>query len=398
MQMLDAQRNGTPETGLVERARRLAPLIAAAAPRIEAERELPADLLAALHDARMYRALLPRSVGGDEAAPPEFVRAIEIIAAEDASAAWCVGQGSGCSMSAAYLGAEAMQEVFGPRDAVLAWGPPSAPPRAEAVEGGYRVTGTWQFASGSRHATWLGAQVTAYEPDGSVRKGPNGKPLPMQALFPRSSATITDVWQVVGLRGTGSDTYAVRDLFVPERHVYVREVASVREPGPLYRFSVVNIYALAFPGIAMGIARAMLDAFEALAAVKKPTRSGSGMLLRENPSIQSQVAICEARLRAARALHFATMEQAWAEVCAGEPLTLDRRIEMRMCSTHAIQTAKDVADFAYTAAGTNAIFEAGPFERRFRDIHAVTQQVQGHAANFETVGAHLLGLPVELNL
>ena len=381
----------------LDRIRALLPAIAAAVPRIDAGRQLPADVVAALHGAELYRMLIPRAYGGGEVDPLTFFEALELIAGVDASTAWCLGQSSGCSMTAAYLEPELARAVFGPRDAVMCWGPPQAgvTPRAEMVDGGYRVTGTWTFASGSRHATWLGAQTIVFE-NGAPRKGANGKPEPKQVFFPRSSATITDVWQVVGLRGTGSDTYAVEDLFVPDSHAYVRELDQCREPGPLYRFSVINLYAIGFAGVALGIARATLDAYIDLARAKTPRARSS--VLRDNAVVQSQVGIAEARLRSARTFLVASVRAAWEHAnTVGRP-TYDQRIEMRMASTHAIRTAKEIVDVAYQGAGTNALFDDGPFERRFRDVNGVTQQIQGHLANFETVGKHLLGLPTDLNL
>jgi alkylation response protein AidB-like acyl-CoA dehydrogenase len=215
-------------------------------------------------------------------------------------------------------------------------------------------------------------------------------------LFPRTSATIHDVWQVVGLRGTGSDSYSVSELFVPEAHAYVRDLARVREPGPLYRFSIVNLYAIGFAGVALGIARAVLDAFYALAQEKTPR--AVRVLLCDDPVVQTQVGAIEARLRAARAYLLGTVSAAWEQAQHAGPPSFEQRADMRMASTHAIRTAKEVVDAAYGAAGASALFENGPFERRFRDVNAVTQQIQGHLANFATVGKHLLGLPAELNI
>src|SRR5262249_25561453 len=150
-----------------------------------------------------------------EAHPADYAAMVEVIAAADASTAWCIGQGSGCSMAAAYLRPEIAQEIWGndPR-AVLAWGmrPGIA---ATGVGGGFRLTGNGHFASGSGHAQWMGAHCTVEERDGSLRRGPDGHPVERTLLFPKSSATMIDDWQVVGLRGTGSDSYAVADLFIP---------------------------------------------------------------------------------------------------------------------------------------------------------------------------------------
>ena len=139
----------------VARARSLFPLLAGAASRTEAARKLADDVLTALHDARLFRVLLPRWLGGGESQPSVFIETIEAIARGDASAAWCLCQMNVCSLSAVYLSREAAQEVFGPSRSALAWGnTPHA--KAVRVEGGYRVTGEWDFGSGCHHAIWLG--------------------------------------------------------------------------------------------------------------------------------------------------------------------------------------------------------------------------------------------------
>ena len=193
--------------------------------------------------------LLPRSLGGAELDPLTYVQVLEEIAKADPSTAWSLGQNSGCSMSAPYLDPAVAREIFGPPRGILAWGPelPGAG-RGVAVEGGIRVTGRWGFATGSRHATWLGAHVPVFEPDGTPRLNPNGRPFVRTVLFPKTSAEIIDNWQVIGLRGTGSDSYRLDDLFVPQRYTASRDnEAERREPGLLYRFTSGMIYAASSP-------------------------------------------------------------------------------------------------------------------------------------------------------
>lgn len=393
--MLD---EGVREGGIdwVARARSLGPLLEAAAARIDAARELPPDVVAALYDTQLYRMLLPRAYGGGETDVVTFIATLETVAAADASTAWCLGQASGCAISAAFLEPAVAREIFGPREAVLAWGPPAAGARADAVDGGYRVNGTWQFASGSRHATWLGATVAIHERDGSPRRTPGGAPVLRTIFTPRERATILDVWHVSGLRGTGSDSYTLTDVIVAEDHTQSRVAAERRETGTLYAFSSINIHALAFSAVALGIARAALDALLVLAHDKRPRRGTT--TLRENAAVQGRIGFAEAQLRAARAFLFASARDAWAAAGETGEVSLERRIEMRMASTYAIAQARAVVETAYTTAGATAIFENQPFERRFRDVNAVAQQIQGHLSNFETVGQHLLGLPNDLSL
>jgi len=370
------------------RARELAPALAAAADEIERRHELPEPVVNALVERGLFRMLLPRSLGGAELLPADFVPVIEEIAKADASTAWCLNQASGCSMTAAYLDPTAAREIFGGPHGILAWGP--GPGTARVVKGGYRVTASWSFASGSHNATWLGCHVPVVEADGTPRFNPDGSPVIRTMLFPKSNAQMTDIWRVIGLKGTGSDRFSVEDLFVPQQHSATRDDDSRREEGLLYRFSSLQLYAAGFAGVAMGIARSTFDAFVALAHDKVPFRSAG--TLRDNHLIQSQVAQAEARLSAARAFLLRSLEEITDEVACVGHITLDQRMVIRLASTFAIHQSLQVVDTAYHAAGSTAIFEENPFERRFRDIHTVSQQLQGRQEHFETVGQYLLGL------
>jgi indole-3-acetate monooxygenase len=387
---LDHSDDGAATIDYIDRARDLAPAIAAAAEEIERRRELPVALRETLIEGGFFQLLLPRSLGGAESPPLTFVQVIEEIAKADASTAWCLNQTAGCSMIAAYLEPVAAREIFCGRGGILAWGP--GPGEARVVAGGgYRVSATFSFASGSHDATWLGAHVPIIEADGTPRLDPDGSPVVRDMLFPKSAAKMTDIWHVVGLKGTGSDQYSVTDLFVPERHSVSRHDASARrENGLLYRFSSLQLYSSGFAGVAMGIARSTLDAFIELARDKIPR--GAKRTLRDNNVVQSQAAQAPARLAAARTFLPDSIEAITSEVELCGRLTLDQRMAIRLASPFAIHQARDVVDAIYHAAGATAIFTANPFERRFRDIHTVSQQLQGRQEHFETVGQYLLGL------
>ena len=381
----------------VANARALAPMLAAAAARIEAARELPPDIVDALHQARLFRMLVPCSCGGDEVSPVAFMQAIEELAKADASTAWCVAQTSVCSTIASSLKPNIAAEIFknDPRG-VLAWGPSTSKnAKAIAEPGGFRVTGEWPFASGSRHATWLAAHSFVSEADGSQRRDASGEPVQKTFVVPRRSAVIKDVWHVIGLKGTGSDTYALTDVFVPEDCAvahHALDPVERRERGPLYSFNIYQLFGSAFPVIALGIARAMLDAFIALAQTKTPVAGRS--VLRDNAAIQSQVGVAESQLAASRAFFFAAWDEIW-RAAQDDAVTFDQRVRLRMASIHASQQARQVAETAYLAAGATAVFEGNAFERRFRDMHAVSQQAQAQFAIYEVIGRHFLGLPLQ---
>jgi indole-3-acetate monooxygenase len=383
----------------IGRARALAPMIAAAAAQIEASRELTPEVVCALHDGGLFRMLLPRALGGHELAPAVYVQAIEEIAKADASTAWCVAQTSVASTMCASLDHRVAWEMFGadPR-ALIAMGPPGTVGRAVGTAGGFRISGTWQFASGSRHATWLAAHCPVYEPDGSRRLDANGVPVEATLVFPKSSATIIDVWQVMGLKGSGSDSYSTADLLVPASHsmtAFARNPAERRERGPLYRLTVFQLFGASFASIALGIARTTLDAFIELAKSKTP--AGARYTLRDNAVIQSQVGLAQSQLTSARVFLLHALQEIWEAAQSGE-ITTERRLQLRMASSHATHQARQVVDSAYHAAGATAIFEGNPFERRFRDMHTVSQQVQAHFSVFEALGQHYLGLPLHPKL
>jgi len=379
---------------LLSRVEALAPRIAAAADQIERTRRIPDDLLDALHAAELYRMFLPRRYGGGEVHPLAFMRTVQAIARADASVAWNIGQNAVCAIVAAYLDPAVAQAIFSDPRAVLAWGPAQGAVRAVVCEGGYRVSGRWSFASGMRQATWLGPQCPVFDADGSPRRSGDERTRKRVFLIPASAAKLEDIWDVIGLRGTASDAFAVDDLFVAEAYSVHRESpVENREPGWLYCLSIHNLFSCGFAAIALGVAQEMLDAFIELASHKVPR--GMRATLRENAVVQAGVARARAKLESAESYLMHSIGDICDAVQATRRITLEQRMRIRLCSTHAIHAAREAGEFAYEAAGASAVFAAQPFERRFRDLHTICQQLQGRAAHFETVGQHLLGLEAD---
>jgi alkylation response protein AidB-like acyl-CoA dehydrogenase len=382
---------------LVAAAQALAPRISAAADEIERTQLLPRELVDELYDAGLFNMLLPASLGGSETDLLAFARAVEEIARADASVAWCVGQANGLWNYVAYLDPSAARDLIVGQRTILANGPGEGnrPGRAVEADGGYTVTGRWMFASGIGHATWLVAVCHLFSADGEPRLGPDGKNV--QRFLAKSRATLHDAWHVSGLRGTGSQSFSVADVFVPSDYVlhflpYSPEARTER--GPLYLFTNNGIFAPAFASVALGIAHTSLADLIDLAAGKVPRLMERS--IRESPTVQAAVATAQARLGAARIYLHTTLAEVWAAAARDGELTFEQRAAERLAAIHAMHEAAAVVDTAYTLAGSNAIFEHLPFERRFRDVHAVTQQLQGRKAHYEYVGRTLLGLEPEL--
>jgi indole-3-acetate monooxygenase len=377
--------------GLVERARALAPLIASEADAIERNRRLTEPVVSALIENGLYRALLPQSVGGAEVAPEVFMQMQEEIAKADASTAWCLGQCNVCAMTSAYLDADVAREIFSAPNSILAWG--AIAHAVQVVPGGFRITARWDFASGSRQANWLGAHVQVLEADGTKRLRPNGVPEIRTIVFPATSATMYEVWDVIGLSGTGTDSYSVDNLFIPEKFSALRDdVTALREQGPLYKFTTYTMFGLGFSAVSLGIARATLDAAIDLARGKA---SVGQKAMRENNAVQGLIGRTEGNWRAARAYIYGTAAEIWAEVKRTGVLTEENRLALRLASTWTIHQATAVVDAAYHMAGATAVFRSNKFERRFRDMHAIAQQIQARDTHYEDAGRAILsGSPV----
>ena len=290
-------------------ARALGPAIAAAADAIERTRRIPAPLVSQLHASRLFRLWLPRSVGGEQTDPGTCLLAIEEIARHDASVAWNAFVANSSSLIAAFLELDVARTIFADARTIVAWGPPNAT-RASVVAGGYRLTGRWDFASGCRHANWMGAHGHVVETDGSLRLNRFGRPVIRSFLFPVEEATLLDTWNTIGLRGTASDSYRLEDVFIPEAFSATREEPEQRrERGPLYAFPMQGLYAVGAAGVASGIARAMLDEFIALACRKSPRGLAR---LADSAVVQADVARAEARLASARAYLLDTLASIYA--------------------------------------------------------------------------------------
>jgi alkylation response protein AidB-like acyl-CoA dehydrogenase len=367
----------------VARAREVGPLIAEAADQIERDQDIPAPLLAKIIETRLPRMLLPRSAGGDEVEPWVYMRAIEEISRHDGSVGWNLFVANSAALIAPFIPLSAAKKIYDDPRGWIAWGPPNQHTMT-AVPGGYRISGQWHFASGSRQATWMGAHGHVIEPDGSHRLNRFGRPTVKTLLFPKHMRTQVKDWDTLGMRGTASEGYRLDDVFVPEEFTGTREDPSLRrDPGPLYAFTMQGLYSVGVTAVAMGIARAMLDEFITLAKSKTPR----GLIrMADMPVVQSDVAHREAALGSAHAWLTDILKDVWESADDIAPIDTNARIRVRLGCAQAIKSAIETVDYVYKAAGVSAIFKGTPFERRFRDMHTLSQQIQSRDAHFEMVG------------
>lgn len=375
----------------LETARKLAPLIRASAAETDAQRELPRPLFEAMADAGLFRLALPRTLGGFEMDLPSYIQVIEEIGRADASTGWVTNQVSIFATYAARMPTAAARAIWiDTRRSVVA-NTPQANAQAVVVPGGYRVTGRQGFSTGCRHASWLAAHATVSE-QGRPRLD-DGQPETRYCFVPRAQAELLDTWQVRGMRGTGTNHFAVNDVFVPEDRTVKSVTAPLVEQGPLYRLPRTLVFASGDAAVALGTARSCLDAFTDLATTKTPRAMDA--LLRDQPMIQSEVGRAEARLRAGLAFLREAVREIWDAVVANGAVTLEQRAVLRLATTDGIRTAASVVDMVYNMAGATAAYESSPIQRHFQDVHVMSQHLQARLAHYELVGRHWLGLKID---
>jgi indole-3-acetate monooxygenase len=376
----------------LDAARALAPQLAANAERIERERHLPADIVALLANAGLFRLCVPRPLGGEEADPGTLIDVIEILARADGASAWCVMIGATSGLLSGYLPPEAAREIYGSNPTVVSGGVFAPRGQATPTTGGYRVTGRWPFASGCQHCAWLMGGTVVLD-DGKPRLTPSGVPDVRLMLFPASEVEIIDTWTVSGLCGTGSHDIAVRDVFVPAAHSASLITDAPTARGALYAFPIFGLLAIGIAAVGLGIARAAIDDLIALAGAKTPT--GSRKRVADRPAIQADVAKAEAALGASRAYLAENVAAADDEARARSSIGTDTRARVRLAATHATVTAAKVVDLMYDAGGGTSVYETSPLQRRFRDVHVVTQHMMVAPATWELAGRLLLGVETD---
>jgi len=380
-------------SSLLETARRLAPLVREHADQTDAARELPKPVFHALADAGFYLMAVPRAVGGLEIDFPTYVQVLEELGKADASTAWTVSQGANWATYSARMAPEVARAIWidTPRSVVSNSPGPTA--KAVVAPGGFRVSGRQPFSTGCKHASWVAAHAQVIE-NGEVRQR-NGRPEVRYCLVPVTQVELIDTWHTKGMRGTGTHTFEVEDVFVPEERTVFTFGASLVSPGPRYKIPLTLGFGAGDGMVALGLAHNFMNAFFEVAGSKSP-RNMTG-LLRDQPITQFAVGQAEASLRSGRAYLMEAVQEIWDEATSTESPTvsLQRRTSLRLASTHAIRAAAQIVESLYTACGATVVFDGHLLQRLFQDMHVITQHGQGRLAHYEIVGQHRLGLEID---
>lgn len=346
----------------------------------EASGALDPGLIGELRSSGIFRALVPAALGGGEVHPATLRTGLELIAAADGSAGWCAAIGATAGLAAAYLEPDVAAGLF--EEGTIAAG--VFAPRGRLASGGpgvHELSGRWQLGSGVSHSTVVG--LGCIEPSRGA----------LYALVPRAVVEVIESWDSLGLRATASHDLAVEGVRVPSEHVVDLVGGEPAADGPLYRFPLFGLLAVAVSAVCTGIARGALDDLIAGADERKP--AGSSRSLAERATTQEAAAAATAGLRAASAGVDAAIEAAWLVASRGDPLGLGERAGLRMASTHAAQAAVGVVGTAHRLGGAGALYRGNPLERRLRDIHTAAQHMVVAPATLELAGRVLLGVETD---
>lgn len=355
------------------------------APDYDRLRQLPTDIVEQIREAGIMRMTMPKIWGGPEMTSMEQVEVIEELARADASIAWCSFIWCDSGIYSGYLDDAVAREMYPRLDmATSGWVYPVA--AANRVDGGYSVSGRWMFGSGSNHCDWLVAGC--YEMDGNEPVlAENGLPRWLILMAPRDAYEILDTWYTTGLRGTGSNDYECRDLFVPAERSFCLLDPPKRE-GTIW--ARPDAFLRKMCGVPLGVAADAIDTARDLLSDKADRITG--VLYRDTPRVQSAVAEAQTLLGAARSYVFSSLESQWAKIERGEPLTVEDRSDAWLSRTNAFQAGRKVVSLLYDTIGGSAIYsKKSPFDRHLRDMQTACQHLVGQTKGWEGVGGMLLG-------
>ncbi|MGC7101376.1 acyl-CoA dehydrogenase family protein [Amycolatopsis lurida] len=358
----------------------ITPLLEENAEQGEVLRRVPDEAAKALHETGVFKIGIPRELGGYEFSPRQVIDTIAKVSYADASTGWAfMAVQMVTGTTAAYLGPEAVRELYpdaGNDGYPLIAGQGTKLGTAARVDGGYRISGHWHFASGISMATHVHTAAFCAE---------TGEALIF--TLPKNQARMIDNWDVMGLRATGSHDYVCEDVFVPESHAYGIATTDIRHGGAIYRMGLANMAGVCHTGWALGVGRRLLDEMKALAA-KKTGSPGASV---DTQQFYAEYAEAEAKLRSARAWAMEVWADNEATLDRGEPLGTEQETLTRLMLNNTTWSVHAICQTVYKWASTAAL-RHGALQRFFRDLHAGTQHITSSPVVLQNCGKLLSGL------
>ncbi len=378
---------------VLAKAETLLPEIRDAADEIDEARRLPDWLAKRLSDAGLFHLLTGVEHGGLAADPVTAAKAIEKLSTASPSVGWVTMILATASFWTVRMAPEEVRrEIFaavapGEIQPTVIAGTLVPHGRAVRVEGGWRLSGQWPFASGCHQATWIPTAAWLYDDEGPIRDA-NGAPEWRAFHLPASDCVILDTWYTSGLRGTGSTDYTIDDVIVADN--YVKKHSLLEEavlPDRRYACAAFNVPMLS--AVALGAARGAVDALTELFGGKVDRRNQRPVAAAFDK--QADLGMAEATVSSAQAYLYDTTSRAWDIIQSGRELPRELRAGMRLACTHAVLASVDAVDRVHLAGGATSINSSSPIDRFFRDAHAVAAHAFVRQATMADGGQLLLG-------
>lgn len=373
--------------------RKLAPEITARAAEIEAAHCVPPDLIDRLKSVGIFRTFVPRSFGGLELALPEGLEVIRALARLDASIGWTAMVATGGSLFATWAAREAYERIYrnGPDVPICGSAQPGG--KAKPTAGGFRVSGRWAFASGCKHAEWMAGFCIITDDDGKPLADPQGQPVVRGFALPAQNWEIEDTWHAAGLKGTGSHHIVLRDALVPEANSFDVASGTPCVPGPLYP-AVPQLVPMFHGANSVGIAEGAVDELVALAHTgRQQFRATTPM--RDSEIFQFELGRISGDLGAAQAFYEAQTASLWHHALAGTLNDERLVVESTQVATWIAVTCVRIVDACFALAGSSAVYETSPLQRRLRDMHVAAQHAAVQQRQYVAGGKLLLAGPTQ---
>lgn len=370
---------------LLEAIARIRPILEADAEANDAAETLAWPSVVALYREGLLSLKVPRELGGPEVDPRLYLELCDELSYINPSAGWCAFINS---TSAALLGAflpdAGAERVF--RSGLMPIASGALIPRGVAtpVDGGWRVSGQWPFASGSAHSSWLLAGFRIVQ-DGT----PGPEHMVMAAAI--EDVQFVDNWQVMGLKGTGSRDFVLTDHFVAEDMAFDLLTTDPRKGGPLFWLGRPGFVTPDHAAFALGVARRALDEIASQAGSYQ--RGYLTSPIAQRGALQHDLGKCDQQLRAARALCREALDDAWEFCLRGERPDLERQLRLRGACAYATDVACQVTTTAFRYGGGNAIYNDRVLQRCMRDINAAAQHFMVNTSAYDNLGQFRLGMP-----
>jgi len=339
---------------------------------IDNSREIPSELLEELLNKNLFRLLLPKTYGGLEIDFIDYLDIIFELASHDASIAWCINQSNVLATNAAFMNKNLAKKIFDNPNSIISNGPPESFNITDTT-GGIIISGKWLFSSGIKNCNWV---LAIFTNDNKENKN---------IIIPVEEVETEDVWNVNGLRGTGSFSFSLIDKYIPNENIFF-DRKNLNEKGPLYKIPRDLKFASGFATIAISLANSAINYtidFSKNKKNSKDTLSKEQIFLRE-------IGITKALYKSSKYFLDLAVAKVWKNSCDSNALLDEELAELRLASTHAIRTSEQIIKKLYSLLGSSAIFKFNDIQRYFQDINAISQQIQGRMSHYETIGDYYI--------